>query len=195
MHSGAAHNSADTRHRADGGLSPPADATPPRRNLSRPETWLLWFLAGVTLAAVVTWIAFSLQQQGFAPAVLFPLAVGGALGAGLAAVRNRLDAPSPRATVMAAIVWGLLVVVGQDYVGHRRRTQVLEQQLSAHGPVGMLAASQADELQPRFKDHLAAVVRRQPVWWALELALTSGAAGLVAAWLARRESAHRSLHV
>jgi hypothetical protein len=154
--------------------------------MNRIDRYLIWLATGVAATAAVAWIAFGLQQERFAPAILFPLLVGGVLGAALVAIRRFTTVPATRAAVAAATIWGLLAVVGQDYIGHRRRVRAFEQEMAAQGPVGVLAADTVSGLRPRFGDHVAGLIRRQPVWWALDLLLTAGAAALTTAWGASR---------
>ncbi len=154
--------------------------------MNRLDRYLVWLLMCAAGTAAVAWIAFQLQQEGVAPAVLFPLAVGGVLGGIGVVVRRMAQVPGLRVAVAAAVVWGLLAVVGQDYIGHRRRVRVLEEQLTAEGPVGALAASQMDELRPAFAEHLMGQAEREPVWWTIEVVCTAGAAALTTAWGARR---------
>jgi hypothetical protein len=148
--------------------------------MNRVERNLLWLSGGTVAAAAVTWIAFGLQQAGFAPAVAYPLLVGAALGACLAAIARWLGAPGARTAVAGAVVWGLLVVVGQDYIGHRHRVRQFIDELATQNSPAALAVGGAAE--PTFADHLAAVVGRAPWWWSLELVLTATAAAAVTAW-------------
>lgn len=154
--------------------------------MNRLDRMLAWLLACSAGTVAVAWIGFHLQQEGFAPAVLFPLLVGGALGALCAAARRLTAFPSTRVAVATAIVWGLLAVVGQDYFGHRRRLRSLDEQLAATGTVGALASSQVHELRPDFGQHVRGLARRQPVWWTVDLVLTAMAAGTVTAYGAAR---------
>jgi hypothetical protein len=94
--------------------------------------------------------------------------------------------------IVGALVWGLLAVVGQDYLGHRRRARVLEDQLASQGPLGALAHSQVEELQPTFSDYLLGLVQREPLWWPLDLCLTIGSCVAVTAWGIRRAPAMQS---
>jgi hypothetical protein len=151
--------------------------------MSNTERVLAW-LAGSLLSALgVSWLAFQLQQEGFAPAVLFPLLVGTGLGGLLLALHRYTERPSRRAAIASAVLWGLLAVVGQDYIGHRRYAQRFDQELARQHP---LAAALHDEtLRPGFLRYLADRVGQQPLWWTLEALLTSGAAAAVVALGAR----------
>jgi hypothetical protein len=151
------------------------------------ERYLIWFLAGPLVAAAVAWIAFGLQREGFAPAVLFPLLAGGAVGIASAMVRRFTRVPGTRAAMAAAAAWGLLVVVAQDYIGHRHRLQVYDEQMARHGPAAAAASPEMAELRPRFGDYLVGVVRRNPAWWTLDIALTAAGAALVVALGARED--------
>jgi hypothetical protein len=146
------------------------------------ERFVLWLVAHALVTAAVAWVAFQIQQEQIAPAVLFPLVVGAALGASGVAIRHFTRAPSRRIALVGAIVWGLLVVVGQDYIGHRHRLRQYDDALGRNGPLSSMAVGPQDPMRPRFAEYLAGVMRRRPVWWSLEVALTSGAALLVTAW-------------
>lgn len=154
--------------------------------MNRLDRYLAWALMCVLATAAVAWIAFGVQQEGVAPAILFPLFVGCALGAIGVAVRRMTHAPPARVAVVAALVWGLLAVIGQDYIGHRRRARMLEERLAAQGPLGALAHSQVDELEPAFSEYLVGLIRREPMWWTLDLSLTVLGAAAVTAWGVRR---------
>jgi hypothetical protein len=113
--------------------------------------------------------------------VLFPLLVGAALGAAGLAIVHFTGAPSLRCALLGAAVWGLLVVVGQDYIGHRYRLRLYEDELDRHSLLLAAAAVERPEIRPRFDEFLAGVVREQPLWWGLDLLLTSGATVAVTA--------------
>jgi hypothetical protein len=154
--------------------------------MNRLDRHLVWASLCILATAAVAWIAVGIQQEGVAPAILFPLFVGCTLGAMGVAVRRRIQAPPARAAIVAALVWGLLAVIGQDYIGHRRRARMLEEKLASQGPVGALAHAQIDELEPAFTEYLAGLIRREPVWWTLDLGLTVLGAVSVTAWGVRR---------
>ena len=73
-------------------------------SLNDAERGVVWLLASLAWTAALAWVAFQVQQADVAPAVLFPLAVVAALGAGsgialwpvarLAASRRRLGGGS-----------------------------------------------------------------------------------------------------
>lgn len=151
--------------------------------MSNTERVLAW-LAGSLLSALgVSWLAFQLQQEGFAPAVLFPIMVGAGLGGLLSALRRYTERPARRVAIVGAVVWGLLAVVGQDYIGHRRFSQRFDQELARQHP---LAAAMHDEtLRPGLLRYLADRIGQQPLWWTLEALLTSGAAAAVVALCTR----------
>jgi hypothetical protein len=153
-------------------------------SLGRFDGHLLWFLGGTLVCAAVAWIAFGVQQEGIAPAILFPLAVGGTLGAALAMLRRAIGGPARRWAVPSAFAWGLLVVIGQGYIGHRHRLAEYHQQLAEQAPLAMVE-TRASGLEARFIDYLAGLAGREPMWWTLELVLTAAAAALVTAWSTR----------
>ncbi len=146
----------------------------------------IWLIANVLLTAAVAWVAFQIQQEGIAPAALFPLAVGTLLGAGGLAIWRVVRAPSRRIALAGAIVWGLLVVVGQDYIGHRYRVRHYDDELARQDPLVAAAMAQDFRLRPTFAEHLASRVRAHGAWWCLDLALTAGASVLASALGIRR---------
>jgi hypothetical protein len=156
---------------------------------SQVERYLLWLVCGTVSTAAIAWIAFQLQQEGFAPAILFPLLVGSALGAALIGARRLTGVPGVRVAILASLAWGLLAVVGQDYIGHRRRLRLHDEQLARQAPAAALAVTNSAEMRPQFGDYLLAQMRREPIWWPLELALTAAAAAAVVAISARRSRA------
>ncbi len=147
-------------------------------------------LVGTVLWMVtVAWVAFQLQQEGIAPAVLFPLLVGAILGAGEAAICRKTGVPSRRWAIGTAVAWGLLVVIGQDYIGHRHHVRLCDEALSRHESPLVVMAAGDESLRPGFSDFLAGKVRAAPWWWGLDLALTSGAsAAAVALGTSRKPS-------
>jgi hypothetical protein len=50
-----------------------------------------------------------------------------------------------------------------------------------------MATAEQTELRPGFGEYLTSLVRARPVWWLLDLLLTSGAALAVTAWGIRRD--------
>jgi hypothetical protein len=149
---------------------------------------LLGFYGELFATAAIAWIAFQLQQQRVAPAILFPLAIGGALGGVLLVLRHFTRVPRRWIAILSAIVWGLVLVVAQDYVGLRHRIRLFENELAESHP---LAASMAKdrELRPTLIEHVTKHVNEYPVWWTLDLLLTAAAAGGVMAWGTRAEPA------
>ncbi len=149
--------------------------------MNRWEQVAIWLLASGLATAGVAWVAFQLQQQSIAPAVLFPLLVGAAVGGATAAARNWCGQPARKLVVIAALCWGLLAVVGQDYIGHRHLTRRKAEELARQSPLAAAAISQQELWQNSFGAHLAARVRAEPWWWSLDLLLTALASAAVAA--------------
>jgi hypothetical protein len=146
----------------------------------------IWLAASALWAATLAWLAFQIQQDGVAPAVLFPLVVGGALGAGNLGIVRFTRAPAGRTALVGAVAWGLLVVVGQDYIGHRYHLREYEVALARHDPSLAEALAQEHQLRPTFAHYLAGRVSARPAWWAVDLLCTAGAAALVTALGARK---------
>jgi hypothetical protein len=152
--------------------------------LGRWQQIALWLLGQGLVTSALAWAAFQAQQDGVAPAVLFPLAVGAAVGAACAGLARFLGVPPARAVIVSAACWGLLAVVGQDYIGHRHHVRQYERQLSGQSSLAALALDE-QALRPSFASYLRGVVSRQPGWWIFDLAATTLAAA-VAATLCRR---------
>ena len=122
-----------------------------------------------------------------APAVLFPIGTGLAVGAAQTAIFRKL-ALSPRwiAAAILGIVWGGLAVATEDYSGYRdylgRYAEV-----QRGDRLASIVQSTTDEWQPAgFLAYLSAVIRRDPVWWSVDAALTLLAASVVAGAMSRR---------
>jgi hypothetical protein len=151
------------------------------------ERMLLWLAANLLATAAVAWVGFQIQQEGIAPAILFPLCVGAVSGVAGSAIWHRTGVPSLRWVLFAAAAWGLLVVLAQDYIGHRHRLRLYDEQLSRQAnPLVAVVAAQDNAMRPSFVQSLRGVVLGRPVWWSLEVLLTSGAAVAVISLAARR---------
>jgi len=159
--------------------------------MSHAERLVIYLLAAALASAAVAWIAFQIQQEGVAPAVLFPILVGAALGAALVALGRFARLPARRWAVFGAVCWGLLAACAQDYIGHRYRLRLYDGELSRQNPLATAAAREG-EMRLTFTDHLAGKLRAKPVWWTLDLVLTAAAAGIVAALGSRNELASRA---
>jgi hypothetical protein len=149
-------------------------------SMNNAERLVIWFLAGGLATAAIAWVAFQVQQDGVAPAVLFPLLVGAAVGGVVAASGQLARLPGRRAAVVVAVCWGLLAVVAQDYVGHRYRMRRYDDELVRQHPLAAVAAEDAD-LRPTFADYLAGKLETQGAWWMADLLLTAAAAGVACA--------------
>jgi hypothetical protein len=144
------------------------------------ERFLLGLLGGVA-AVAVAWVAFQLQQDQIAPAVIFPAAVGAALGGLLLAMRRGIGPRLRRVAIAAAMFWGLVTVVSQDFFGYYYRAMMFDAQVAGGHPLAAAMANERD-LRPTFAGHLAERVGGRPGWWAVDLVLTAAAAGGVVAW-------------
>lgn len=147
------------------------------------ERLLAWLALSALAALAVAWVAFQLQQEGIAPAVVFPVAVGAGLGGLSLAIWRYTRAPPRRVAIAGAVVWGLLAVVAQDYIGHRHFSRRFDQELARQHPLA--AAMHDDTLRPSFPRYLVDRVGQRPVWWTIEALLTGGAAAVVVALGAR----------
>lgn len=141
------------------------------------ERNLLWLAVGSAICAALAWVAFQIQQEQVAPALLFPLAAGGLLGAALVAL-GRYARPRRGVAIGSAIAWGLLLVVGQDYIGHRQRLAQLDAELARSHPLATALAVEQD-VRPTFARHLSSRLQAEPVWWPLDFVLTLLAVGTV----------------
>jgi hypothetical protein len=144
------------------------------------------------LVGAVAWIAFQLQQDEIAPAVLFPLGVGAALGAGEAMIARLIGGPGVRWAVAVTLMAGLLAVVAQDYIGHRHHLRAYAEQIGNSHPLAELVVHHEQPLGPRFDAYLAGKVRSQPLWWGLEAVLTAGAAATAIAWAMQKNQSARA---
>jgi hypothetical protein len=147
----------------------------------QPDRYVIWFAANGLLTAAEAWVAFQIQQEGIAPAVLFPLLVGTVLGTGGLAVLRFTRVPGVRVAICGAAIWGLLVVIGQDYIGHRHHLRLYDDTLGRQQSSLAALVAHDPQMRPGFGDYLAGKMRMHPVWWSLDLVLTSGATALVTA--------------
>jgi hypothetical protein len=152
----------------------------PAPTMNNAERWVIWFLGGTLATAAVAWVALQVQQEGVAPAGLFSIAVGAAIGGAVAAIGRWVRLPGGRGAAILAVGWGLAAVVGQDYFAHRERMRAYDEELARQHPLAAAVSHEAD-LRPNFADYLAGKVRAQPLWWTVDLLVTAAAAGVVAA--------------
>src|SRR5262249_6017904 len=144
-----------------------------------------WWIAGPICALAVAWVAFQLQQESIAPAVLLPLGVGTALGALLLAVGHSTRLPSRRLAAAGAIIWGLLAVVAPDYICHRHFVRNYNAELARQHPLAAAAMADDDTLRPTFPRFLANRIAARPAWWTVDVLATCGAAAVVMLWGSR----------
>lgn len=150
-----------------------------------PALKLFFCLAGgLVLSVVLVQISYALQVQGFAPLVLLPLAIGFALGAGLGGLVRALAIKRRKLVIAGAIVWGLLVVLGQDYIGYRELRKQYENPKPGSALAKLILAGDNQFGPANFGEYLAARVRKTPVWWSVDLIVTVLAAGSTAAAVA-----------
>jgi len=153
----------------------PAAAPPAIAQLDPRQRFVPWLVSCDALTIAVSWAAFQLQQDGIAPAVLFPILVGTAFGGVAAGLARyfRSDWRAPQLIVVFLLA--MVTVVGQDFFAYRRSNALTLER----GPV-LPAELMAEEgfAAPGFSHFLRWRIRSNPTWWALDAALT-GAAGLI----------------
>ncbi|HTM54055.1 MAG TPA: hypothetical protein VL175_08505 [Pirellulales bacterium] len=158
--------------------------TEDRHGPARLASNLIGYLAGLIWCAGIGSLAFQVQQEHFAPVVIFPLAVGALVGLGIGRLVRFSNRRSTSSAVAAAALGGLLAVLVQDYIGHRHRVRLYEAELARHDVVDI---SQDAPGRPAFSDYLAAQARGRPGWFAADVVLTSAGAACTALALVRRK--------
>jgi hypothetical protein len=157
---------------------------PRKSQLTTIERYLIGVVAQLLCVGGVAWVAFQLQQDQIAPAILLPLAVGTVLGFSTSAISRAIGLRSRSITLVAAAIAGLLVVVAQDYIGHRHRLSSYDDQLRRQ-PLAAQTLNDDLAVKTRFTQYLVGKLRDEPLWWTLDALLTSGAALAVVAWQKR----------
>jgi hypothetical protein len=109
------------------------------------------------------------------------LLVGAGLGAGQVAIWRATRVPGRPVALGAALVWGLLVVIGQDYIGHRHHARLYDETLSRQESALAVLAANDPRMRPDFPQYLAGKVRGDSWWWGLDLVLTTAATVAVTA--------------
>jgi hypothetical protein len=134
----------------------------------------------------IGWLVFLISRAGVAPAVLFPIGVGLAVGAAQAAIVRRLECSLPCfGAVLLSLVCGGLAVATEDYSGYRDYLSRFAEVQRGDRLASIVQAT--DHWQATgFLAYLSAVVRRDPVWWSVDAALTPLAAAVVAGVTSRR---------
>jgi hypothetical protein len=155
------------------------------------ERYLLWVAGGTLMALAIAWAAFQIQQQGFAPAVLFPLGIGSVLGGALSLLNRVTKLSGVLLVTLCAVGWALLLVITQDYIGHRTRLAALDDQIAASHPLAAAMSSETD-MRPTFDSYLMARFRQQPIWWPVDLGLVvAGSCGVVFLGASQQQTADR----
>ncbi|MBX3414488.1 MAG: hypothetical protein KF708_17510 [Pirellulales bacterium] len=177
---------------------------PAEKRARQPGKFWPW-LAGCALHAVaVAWLACSLERHT-APFLVFPLAVGLALGVGVVALAKWCQIERRNVLLTGALMAATITVVGQHYFAywHARETlqQAAERRVEALAKFPGLATQVTSRAPESFVDFLASEARRgreMPgstvaigvgVWlsWLVDaLLVASGAALLV--WIASTNS-------
>jgi hypothetical protein len=138
----------------------------------------------VIWCAGIAALAFQVQQERIAPMGIFPLAVGALVGLGIAGIALLTNGRATCRTAATAALGGLLAVLLQDYIGHRHRVRLYEEELALQDVVDF---PQDAFGRPAFSEYLTAQVRSRPGWLAADIVLTSAGAACAAFVLLRRK--------
>ena len=146
-------------------------------------------LAGLA-SLTIGWLAFLISRAGVAPAVLFPVSVGLAVGAAQTAVLQKLHLSLPGfAVAILSLACGTLAVASEDYSGYRDYLGDFEK-VQSREHLASVAQAATDQWRPAgFLAYLSAVIRRDPVWWPVDAVLTLLAAAVVAGVISHRTKA------
>ncbi len=119
-------------------------------------------------------------SRGVAPAVLFPIAVGLAVGCVQTAILRKLKLSLPCAGAAAlALVWGGLALATEDYSGYRVYLEEYAK-IQTSDRLASVVQTARDQWRPAgFVSYLSAVIHRDPVWWFVDAVLTPLAAAVV----------------
>lgn len=135
------------------------------------------------ISLLVALLAFELQQLGFAPAVVFPLAIGAAAGGSLLLAERLVGERLRRGRWMIAAVCALAAVVGQEAIGYVKVQRPQEAARLSDPRLEMFRDEGFAPSPTRFTSYLAAHLRDEPLWWTLDLLLAlAGGVGMVL-WL------------
>jgi hypothetical protein len=147
---------------------------------------LAMLLAGLA-TLLIGWLAFLISRAGVAPAVLFPIGTGLAVGAAQTVILRKLDLSLPWfGAAIFGLLCGGLAVATEDYSGYRDYVGRYAE-VQRGDRLASIVSSTTDHWQPAgFLAYLSAVIRRDPVWWSVDAVLTPLAAAAVAAATSRR---------
>jgi hypothetical protein len=151
-------------------------------------------LAALVLCAAATllvaWLAFLISRSGVAPVILFPIGIGAAIGVAQTMILRKLGVfLRPVLAVGMALALGVLAVATEDYQGYGVYLEG-HSKIQRDNPLASAAGAASDGWQPLpFTGYLTAVVRRSPIWWTVDVALTLMAAAAVAVITGRAKSA------
>jgi hypothetical protein len=161
-------------------------ATLPQTARPRWQSFLLWLAGSGLVSALTAWLAFQIKLTGRAPEVLFPIGVGLALGFALVKVLRYSGFSAGRSAVAMAILWGILVVLGQEYLAHAEHLRNYFD-VQNRPNVSAFARLAAGELPPPgFAADLAIDIRERGAGpWSFDAVATVLSAVIVMAWHAR----------
>lgn len=159
-------------------------------SLSGLQSFVAWLGGSLLASAVTAWLAFQIRLTGHAPEVLFPIGVGLALGLALVAVLRKSQWPGRRWAMLAAVLWGTLAVLGQEYLAHREHRGNYQDVQSRPGVPAFARLAAAEMPPPGLLADLAVDIQRRGHWqWSLDALAVIVSATMVTAWKLRVISA------
>jgi hypothetical protein len=144
---------------------------------------------GITIG--IGWIAFQVQQHeilpGFFFPLVFPLLLGGIVGAATMAVLRWLR-PHTALRLVWTCLFGVAVVIVQSWFSYRFYVEEIERQLSSHAiAVAARAANYEIGAQP-FHRFLITKIGNSGGWWIADAAIVIAASSLIGWFYPKRQS-------
>ncbi len=150
------------------------------------QGFFIWLVASILASLATAWLAYQIRLTGRAPEVLFPIGVGLALGFVLAEVTRRCGRLGGRMTVGAAILWALLVALGQEYFAHAEHLRNYFEVRNRPNVSAMARVVAGEQPPPGFFGDLAINIRDRGAWlWSFDALAIVVSAAAVVAWRGR----------
>lgn len=159
-------------------------------SLPRAARLLIWLSAAGLAVMVIAWLGFVLQQNSVAPAGIFSLVIGAAIGGATACIWRGLGLGG-HFPAFAALIWALLAVIVQEQIAYRQYLMVRAEAMRQNAQLRAVF-ERTEATTPSFGSFVETRFKRNKAWWLADGVLTALAAVISAAVLLSRPRAAES---